>query len=218
MRFTMNKSRLIGTACATVFSFIAVPMDANAVIIDFEDISIPASSISGSSQTSGGYSFVNTTTTNDDILAMRLSSWCAGGCVDNGTQYLAVYNSDQTGPFEVEMTRNGGGLFDLLSFDFASLFKFVPAPGTEVLDVIATAPGGVTISQSFNYDNIGDEFQIAMLGSQFSGLQSVLFSSQFIFPAYDNIEVSAVPIPAAVWLFGSGLLGLVGIARRKKIA
>lgn len=27
---------------------------------------------------------------------------------------------------------------------------------------------------------------------------------------------SAVPLPAAVWLFGSGLLGLVGIARRKK--
>jgi secreted trypsin-like serine protease len=29
---------------------------------------------------------------------------------------------------------------------------------------------------------------------------------------------SPVPIPASVWLFGSGLLGLVGIARRKKAA
>ena len=28
----------------------------------------------------------------------------------------------------------------------------------------------------------------------------------------------AVPVPAAVWLFGSGLLGLVGVARRKKKA
>ena len=28
--------------------------------------------------------------------------------------------------------------------------------------------------------------------------------------------VSAVPVPAAAWLFGSGLLGLVGIARRKQ--
>jgi hypothetical protein len=29
------------------------------------------------------------------------------------------------------------------------------------------------------------------------------------------IESSLVPVPAAVWLFGSGLLGLVGMARRK---
>lgn len=35
---------------------------------------------------------------------------------------------------------------------------------------------------------------------------------------YDNVEfaVSAVPVPAAVWLFGSGILGLVGVARRRK--
>ena len=36
----------------------------------------------------------------------------------------------------------------------------------------------------------------------------------------DNVsitaDVPAVPVPAAVWLFGSGLLGLVGVARRKK--
>ncbi len=29
-------------------------------------------------------------------------------------------------------------------------------------------------------------------------------------------EVSEIPVPAAVWLFGSGLVGLVGMARRKK--
>ena len=31
-----------------------------------------------------------------------------------------------------------------------------------------------------------------------------------------NFNVNAVPVPAAVWLFGSGLLGLIGVARRKK--
>lgn len=29
-------------------------------------------------------------------------------------------------------------------------------------------------------------------------------------------NVGAVPVPAAVWLFGFGLLGLIGVARRKK--
>ena len=31
-----------------------------------------------------------------------------------------------------------------------------------------------------------------------------------------NFNVSAVPVPAAAWLMGSGLLGLLGMARRKK--
>ncbi len=30
------------------------------------------------------------------------------------------------------------------------------------------------------------------------------------------INYTVVPVPAAVWLFGSGLIGLVGVARRKK--
>jgi hypothetical protein len=30
--------------------------------------------------------------------------------------------------------------------------------------------------------------------------------------------LTSVPVPAAAWLFGSGLLGLIGVARRKKTA
>ena len=34
--------------------------------------------------------------------------------------------------------------------------------------------------------------------------------------AYDNFSMNRVPVPAAIWLFGSGLIGLIGVARRKK--
>ena len=34
---------------------------------------------------------------------------------------------------------------------------------------------------------------------------------------YEEAPVSAVPLPAAIWLFGAGLIGLIGVARRKKI-
>jgi hypothetical protein len=33
-----------------------------------------------------------------------------------------------------------------------------------------------------------------------------------------TVGVQQVPVPPAVWLFGSGLLGLIGIATRKKAA
>jgi hypothetical protein len=36
----------------------------------------------------------------------------------------------------------------------------------------------------------------------------------------DNVQVAVapVPVPPAVWLFGSGLLGLIGVARRKRVS
>ncbi|MDO8703920.1 MAG: VPLPA-CTERM sorting domain-containing protein [Sulfuricaulis sp.] len=39
----------------------------------------------------------------------------------------------------------------------------------------------------------------------------IVASESGVFPA-----MASVPVPAAVWLFGSGLLGLIGVARRKK--
>ena len=36
--------------------------------------------------------------------------------------------------------------------------------------------------------------------------------------AVQSGDVSAVPAPAAIWLFGSGLIGLIGFARRKTLS
>ena len=46
--------------------------------------------------------------------------------------------------------------------------------------------------------------------SSFQGASNIRYSY------IDNLQVSAVPVPAAAWLFGSGLLGLTGVARRRK--
>jgi hypothetical protein len=38
------------------------------------------------------------------------------------------------------------------------------------------------------------------------------------YPHLDNVSVSAVPVPAAIWLFGTALIGLVGFGKRRKLA
>ena len=48
--------------------------------------------------------------------------------------------------------------------------------------------------------------------------QNASEAGDFSFDYSLQIGVSAVPVPAAVWLFGSGLIGLVSVARRKKTA
>jgi hypothetical protein len=49
-------------------------------------------------------------------------------------------------------------------------------------------------------------------------LGQTVTANDLLLEADGYVNLTAVPIPAAVWLFGSGLLGLVGIARRKKAA
>ena len=49
-------------------------------------------------------------------------------------------------------------------------------------------------------------------GTQFSTRKSF---GLFVWPVRPG-DIGAVPLPAAVWLFGSGLIGLIAIARRKK--
>ena len=39
---------------------------------------------------------------------------------------------------------------------------------------------------------------------------------KYVFHAEGTVGAAVIPVPAAVWLFGSGLLGLVGVARRRK--
>jgi hypothetical protein len=55
-----------------------------------------------------------------------------------------------------------------------------------------------------------DELRVAALGSEplpgFGNFQAI---------AIDDLRAQVVPIPSAVWLFGSGLLGLISVARRK---
>jgi len=63
--------------------------------------------------------------------------------------------------------------------------------------------------------NIGASDNIAMSVSTSSGGWFDSFGSQ-ITPTLNGATVNVVPIPGAIWLLGSGLIGLVGLNRRRK--
>ena len=71
--------------------------------------------------------------------------------------------------------------------------------------------GLADVSSKLVMSNIVGEFNIAAIS-----LSTLLNDGSFTSYVEQNFVVSStVPIPAAVWLFSSGLIGLIGFAKRK---
>lgn len=88
----------------------------------------------------------------------------------------------------------------------------------------ASGVGNNDTSYAFMYSSADDRGNISFLGHGGSfvfggagwGDSSPVTAADTAVLVYaDFTPSSVVPVPAAVWLFGSGLLGLIGIARRK---
>ena len=76
---------------------------------------------------------------------------------------------------------------------------------------------GASISASF-FDSFGPETG-PLSQTTFGAIWDFQLSAGTVFPAQPwtlTVTTSVVPLPAAMWLFGSGLLGVSGIARRKR--
>jgi len=59
--------------------------------------------------------------------------------------------------------------------------------------------------------DLGEMYYLAV--GSYSGLSDIPFGANYTL--HISQSVSAVPVPAAVWLFGSGLIALAGLVRRK---
>jgi len=88
--------------------------------------------------------------------------------------------------------------------------------GTYAFRVLLNGSPLSTISRTYNVPGPGETITIPFTASSESMSLSFEATSSIgqASPIFDNISVSNVPIPAAVWLLGSGLLGLVVIRRK----
>ena len=128
-------------------------------------------------------------------------------------------------PLDAGTVATGGGFFDLLTsssnpgwgleinFTSASI-THIAAGGVEI--ALFGAAAASTGNQNLPFDLVmGDTVSFTFSSTNFSASDNGTYLTGFTASATGNVTGSVVPVPAAVWLFGSGLLGLVGVARRK---
>ena len=125
---------------------------------------------------------------------------------------------DISGDYFAELTWGAGGAIN------PGLVWGIPSAGIPLLSftltsgtiqniggvfVLVDGVGTVSLDQAFN-----DKF----FGGIYEDTEGVFYlTSQSPFTTF-SASTTGVPVPAAAWLFGSGLVGLAGIARKRRIA
>jgi hypothetical protein len=147
---------------------------------------------------------------------------------DLGTTISTTSNTDVAGQLVLEHpTLNFGGL--PADINIATITFNILGTGTTSLALASPTaiPGGVLPEQEWVYEDAAAPFGVApycithtpsITGRctvTLAGEVPVTFEAVEMVLSDSVVNVSAIPLPPAVWLFGTGLLGLVGIARRR---
>ncbi len=150
-----------------------------------------------------------------------------------GPGSLTVYDMDLSwagNTFQAAGIMNAAGLFDNLSV--GTISSGCAACASSETPAFSTGPGGSSIigptpwawdAFTVNYNttrsnrsSIGpitvDPFGSPLISGPLAGSTIHL---DFTTLSVTSVTASVVPVPTAAWLFGSGLISLIGIARRK---
>jgi len=177
----------------------------------------------------GATSFTTGATTFNTTGALRVTSFAPVG--NNSSTFFLDTGSGQS-------VTNAGSIDIVganLSFVLSSIYLWTSndGGGTDIdanVEITGTLFGGGNVSDTFFIDPTGtsgaDWFFLGLAGTVFDGanLTSISFVNQAPanYLAVDDllldIQVNAVPVPAAIWLFGTALVGFVGMSRRRKVA
>jgi hypothetical protein len=180
---------------------------AHAVTIDFEDI-LPTYFGLSTYQEDG---FTLTSNVPDGTIIdvnndVRGNLGIFSGGTNSQTMVWGEINTLST----ISITNDAATPFYLLALDASSMGN---ASGQ--LTLTGTLAGGGTVQQVLNLNSALTTYNITGLNG-LSGLDISFDGGAYFAPFdLDNVQLSIVPVPAAVWLFGSALVGLAGWSRRR---
>ena len=217
----MNKSRLLGALCASVFSFITTASHATLITFGFTGT---VSSIRDVTNALGGSVDVGTVFSGQ----YNFESTTAGTSSPIGTNYFPAVTSatvtiggnkfDRSGPNST-ITVADGAMFTSSSGSVvqADIYQVVIPLFTEFAFSITLVDSSNTAFNDMTLPLVPPDIaKFDPMPHQFEIHEQV--PSGTIYIAGIITSIYSVPVPAAVWLFGSGLLGLVCVAKRKKAA
>ena len=185
----MKKSRLLGAVCACVITMASVAV--SAATVDQEQLlsdsgSAPVTTM-GQSYTAGLTGLLSGITVFANLANPFTLSLYSGNAIDPG-QLLA------------------SGQFTGSTIDVSSLGVMQTAGEQYTFNFLLSA------GTSFSYKFGTNPYAGGDIKYNLSESSRLISDLKFI----TSVDTTVVPVPAAAWLFGSGLIGLIGVARRKK--
>ena len=171
----------------------------------------------------------NSATITNGNFDSGLTGWNIEGnvTVDNGYAVLNTFDGIDT---SVYGGTNGSILSqtvnalagDVISFSYSfntddyfpyNDFSLVAGDAQLLLSDVATVGDGDSSGwQNFTFTALSDFSDLKFIVSNHT---DTAFNSTLYIDNVSSGSVSAVPVPAAVWLFGSGLVGLLGFNRKR---
>ena len=196
------KSRLLGA----VICLLALKV--NAAIIDFEEFQSSApldvSVIGGLEFTRCVYPRGSSSCVDTGIYVYDISSFGSINLASSG-----VMGAEASTGFSIRA--ENGSSFDFISVYFGITHPFEPITGTlqgirnsqVVYSATNIVPNQEATLYQFDWQSVDEVVMSAVGGTGWFVMDDIQYS------------ISAIPIPPALYLFASGLIGLAGIAKRK---
>jgi len=208
----MNKLRFPGAVCACLF-IASAPQNATSGNL-LSDIN---SFLTGEYPVATAYlDLFDPSGVLIDRQQMDATGLLSAGSVNTATEIL--FNGSLTFPDLYPLVAGDSGGFFASVHDFS--IDLDTAYNSKFTDLVTMQiDWGIpnqSISETWNL-NIGDDFVNFIAYNRYEQAYSseALFYGSASFSLEFASGIAPVPLPAAVWLFGSGLLGFVGMAGRK---